>query len=92
MEKNKTLNKWISTDPGTNQWGRMIRPGVYEFKEDIILPDGRKIRKQDEVDLSEYTEEEKQEALSAYGSTDWGDDKDWITAECLFELNNDCLL
>ena len=34
------LNAWACTDPNTNQYGRKIGEGQYEFKQDVRYPDG----------------------------------------------------
>lgn len=83
---------WICTDPNMNQWGRKIKDKVYEFKQDIIYPDGSIVEEEAEIDLNNYTEEEINDHLSAYG---WSieqlkeenslGDAEWLMAECIFE-------
>jgi hypothetical protein len=84
------MNKdWILTDPGTQQYGRFISDGVYEFKE--------KKRDTRVIDISEYSSDAIEDALNAYGYTHIDKPKmlklqtlvtpDWILAECLYELD-----
>jgi len=85
--KENTHNKeeWICTDIDNNQFGRKIKDGVYEFKENGSLG---------QINLSTYTHKEKEEILSSYGYI-FKDGKfidccgdivtDWIIAECIFE-------
>lgn len=86
---------WTQTDPSCNQYGKKISDGVYLFREDRIINPMTKETEpfECEIDLSEYTEVEKKEAFDAFGyqfQSDefFGVDKDWLMAECLFELTN----
>ena len=85
----KTLNKWKVTDPDTNQKGRQISDTKFEFVEDG--------REQDEIDITDYTTEQIESTISSYGytleegdanniHTLYGEDANWIIAECLFEM------
>lgn len=89
-EQAEILSGWICTDPDTDQFGRRIEPGIYEFKETVRLPGGTAYPKQEIVDLSQFTVEEKIEALATFGYTLESvkrelPDPDWILAECIFE-------
>lgn len=91
----ETNNKWIITDPSTNQMGRTIEFGVYEFKEDRII---NPITKETEefksiIDLSDYTEEQKLDAISTFGYQsmnafvlEYEINTEFVLAECLFEF------
>lgn len=88
-------SNWVVTDPSTNQMGRFISSGLYEFKEDNIEP---RI-----IDLTKFKSSTVDKALLAFGYSLrepiafrkeinlWDIYKtqkevDWICAECLFEL------
>jgi hypothetical protein len=82
--------KWVCTD--TNQYGRKLRDGVYEFKEDDVYPDGLVLKRQDVIDLADYTDEEINNHLSAYGwdikqliEENGEEGAKWLMAECIFE-------
>jgi cobalamin biosynthesis Co2+ chelatase CbiK len=95
----KQLEKegWTQTDGSeeTYQIGRKVSDGVYEFKEIRIIQPVTKEAKiyEAEIDLSEYSAQEKVSALESYGYNHNSFDKysefRWITAECLFELSED---
>ena len=86
--------EWKCTDPDVNQWGRQLGEGIYEFYDDDTP--------YTVVKLADYTPEEKEEAINAYGYTLdlnqdkrnnftyikslYPDDWEWIIAECIFEL------
>lgn len=93
----ETNNKWIITDPSTNQMGRTIEFGVYEFKEDrIINPETKETEPfQMTIDLSDYSEEQKLDAISTFGYEsmdafilEYEIYAESVLAECLFELEN----
>lgn len=86
------LGEWIQTDASTNQYGRKLSETVFEFKEDG--------REQERMDITDFTDEEKESAINAFGYTlgpstdrhtniieEYGDNANWIIAECLFELD-----
>lgn len=83
---------WICTDPAVHQWGRKIGKRFYEFKQDIIFPDNTVEEEHLEINLNNFTEEEINDHLSAYG---WSieqlkeenslEDAEWLMAECIFE-------
>lgn len=90
--KTKEINhKWICTDSDTKQYGRCISDRIFEFKQQGVEP--AKIN----VDL--YTQEQIESAINSYGYTQerepkkglqniyelYGDDSEWIIAECIFE-------
>lgn len=88
---------WTQTDPNCNQYGKKISEGIYLFREDrLINPITKETEPFEyEIDLSEYTEAEKEDALDTFGyKTDdditflTGQDLSWIIAECLFELTD----
>ena len=73
-------NKWVVTDPSTDQQGRHVGGLVYEFKE--------RGRDQEEIDLGDYSGEQIQSIMAEYGYAclgAMGDDPLWILAECFFE-------
>lgn len=91
----KTI-KWVTTDSSTNQQGRRISNGVFEFKEDG--------REQQTIDLSKFSQKLIENTIASYGYClgkplplsklmnlyDIGNSKeevDWLCAECLFELD-----
>ncbi len=55
---------WVCTDPDTKQYGRKISKGVYEFREDI---NGNEFKLP--INLAEYSVEELEGCLLAYGYT-----------------------
>jgi hypothetical protein len=78
-------NAWICTDPDCGQYGRQIAKGVFEFQQEGV---------QAEIDLADYTLEEKMHYVKAYGYTlsqlyeeNPKDDADWLVAECIFETD-----
>ena len=83
---------WICTDPDMNQWGRKIKENIYQFKQDMMYPDGTIIEEEGEINLNHYTDEEINNHLSPYGwniqklkeDNTLGDAK-WLMAECIFE-------
>lgn len=91
MERIKET-EWKLTDPDTNQYGRQLNNLEYEFKED-----GKDIRL---INLLDYTSKEIEECINTYGYTMYittnklknvselyGNDANWIIAECLFECD-----
>lgn len=81
--------EWKLTDPNCNQYGRQLRNNVYEFKEDRVInpKTGETETYQSVIDLNDYTEEEMQNILDAYGLNLYETEK-WIIAECLFEMED----
>ena len=85
---------WILTDPDTNQYGKKISNKIFEFKQSDIN-DNYPVT----IDLNDYTYEQIENCINSYGYTifnagmgmlnidkEYGDDADWIIAECLFEM------
>ena len=85
--------KWVVTDPSSNQQGRFISLGIYEFKENAV--------KSRVINLSKFRQNSIERAISGYGyvfrepkqneQSLWDiyttqQEVDWIVAECLFEL------
>jgi len=78
--KDKNDIEWVQTDGSTHQYGRIIREGVYEFKEWIGgCEDGKTIDEmavrdfddagcwlQDTVSLVDYNEQEIESHISSY--------------------------
>ena len=91
--KAKTINKWICTNPSSNQWGRMISENIFEFKKDIKYPDGNINKVGSVIHLRDYTSGQRQNYLYAFGynlddlyrKMD-KDDVNWLVAECIFEM------
>lgn len=86
------MKNWICIDPNMNQYGRKLKNGVFEFKQDMKYPDGVVVKEQGIIYLEEYTEEEINDILSSYS---WSvkqlkeenslEDAEWLMAECIFE-------
>lgn len=91
------VGEWKCTDADTNQWGRHVHNNIlFEFKEDRggeVFEDG--------IDISGFTDAEIESTINAYGYTlyesngnlhnvfdEYGDDANWIIAECLFEMES----
>lgn len=84
--------EWICTDPSMNQYGRLIGDRIYEFKQDMEYPDGSIVKEEEEINLNDFTDDEINNHLSAYG---WSieqlkeeneiEDAEWLMAECIFE-------
>lgn len=80
--------KWICTDPDKNQWGRQVGKREFEFKEDYGFGEVSAL-----IDLDDYTEEEINDHIAAFGYTVEGlkeeyptlESAEWIMAECIFE-------
>ena len=84
---------WICTDPDNEQYGRQISERVFEFREKSR---GLDEYEEDEyvemiIDLDDYSDGQIDNHISAY-YTDlneivnvYGDDANWIIAECIFE-------
>jgi predicted house-cleaning noncanonical NTP pyrophosphatase (MazG superfamily) len=91
MEKINILNKeqdWKLTDPSCNQYGRKLSDKVFEFKEDRIIDP---LSKETElytsvINISDYSQQEIESTLMAFGYDTKDTIEDWIIAECLFEL------
>lgn len=90
----RPIGEWVCTDPNTNQYGRINADGTYDFKEDIKWPDGSVAKKTAAaIDLDDYSHDEKKDALMSFGYSNeslskmCSADEKWITAECIFELN-----
>jgi hypothetical protein len=89
----KNQDNWICTDPYNKQYGRKIADGKYEFRErnrfHKINDEGREI--EITINLSDYSEKEIENHISAYYSSldelkeIYGEDSEWIIAECIFE-------
>lgn len=86
--------KWVCTDLDNQQYGRKINNGHYEFKElNRNTSDYEKLDEwiEGEVVLSNYTDSQIQNHLSAYYDSiqevkdTYGDNWEWIVAECIFE-------
>lgn len=99
-KKQLKADGWICTDADTNQHRKTITEGVlYSFFEDrIINPEtGETERHSADIDLRDYTEEEKEDVLTTYGykyengmitdatGTTWEDPA--LIAECFFEMD-----
>jgi hypothetical protein len=82
--------KWKLTDPDTEQYGRQHSKFMFEFKEKRKEPSA--------IDLSGYTYGEIEDTINSYGYTLYNSEKglenikelygnnaDWIIAECIFE-------
>jgi hypothetical protein len=98
-------NDWTCTDPDNHQYGRKISDGVYQFKEwigggKLDEPVEKTIKEcfdkpenweENTITLSDYTEEEIRNHISAYYDSlealreIYENDSDWIIAECIFE-------
>lgn len=82
----QTKPKWVLTDASTKQKGRMLAPGVYEFKEKRY---GCKVKAT--VVLADYSQERRDYYAEAYYGSLAGlmkdnfEDWEWILAECIFE-------
>lgn len=91
--------QWICTDADNQQYGRQLSGTLFEFKE--LSRDDYSYDKDEfvqfEVDLSKYTDEQKECHINTYGYTltdkprysnifeEYGEQADWIIAECIFE-------
>lgn len=95
----KFSQEWVCTDPDQNQWGRQIGDDMYEFKEDDPFEEDDGVR-QETIVLSHYSDKIKEYCINSFGYSLYetkdgnqnidelyGDQSDWIIAECLFELN-----
>ena len=87
---------WICTDPDTQQYGRRVTDNddLFEFKE---MRDNGLF--QTGIDLGAYTHEQIEDCINTYGYTLqndngksgtniyelYGNEANWIMAECLFE-------
>lgn len=75
--------EWVCTDPDTEQYGRKISDGVFQFKEG----DGD----EETIVLANFSDEEiLSNVLGFYDSVEelreiYGDSSEWIIAECIFE-------
>lgn len=87
--------EWIETDTDSNQWGRKMGDGIYEFKEDRVCNPDTESREtyHSTIFLRNYSEEEKLSAVKSFGYASlevlesiYGDHAEWVLAECLFEL------
>lgn len=91
----RPIGEWVCTDPSTSQYGRINEDGTYDFKESVTWPDGSITQKfAAAIDLNDYSHDEKQDAIRSFGYSDGirrmcHEDREWITAECIFELNED---
>ncbi len=86
------MKKWTLTDPATKQYGRQLSETCFEFKE--------KGMDQRIIDLKNFTEETIEHEIDTFGYTlyeaksgainiveQYGEEANWIIAECLFESN-----
>ncbi len=84
------MSKFICTDPDTNQWGRKLSCNAYEFHQTDV--------ERTVIDLDDYTLEEKEVVIRAYGYTLYstkdgctnivelyGEEWEWVLAEYIFE-------
>jgi hypothetical protein len=67
--------QWTCVDPSSDRYGRHLTETTFEFKEDGT---------QAVIDLTEYSDKQKQDILDAY-SFKLVDTHNWIIAECIFE-------
>lgn len=85
--------EWKCTDWDNEQYGRFISDRIYEFKEKNrgLIEYGEDEFIEIYVNLDNYTEGEIEEYTSSYYDsiesikTIYGEDTDWIIAECIFE-------
>lgn len=89
------MTKWICTDQDTNQWGRKLSDGIYEFKQDNRYPDGTIETVTATIKLGDYTYDQISDHLMSFGYTVGGlitslggEDAEWMMAECIFENEN----
>jgi hypothetical protein len=84
---------WKCTDSDNEQYGRQIDKRIFEFKEKNrgLAEYGEEQFIEIYVNLDNYTEGEIEEYISAYYDSIaeiigiYGEDSDWIIAECIFE-------
>jgi hypothetical protein len=85
--------EWKYTDFDNEQYGRQISKNVYEFKE---RNRGLLDYEEDEfiqmtIDLDDYSSDYVNDCISSYYSgidkvkEIYGEDSDWVIAECIFE-------
>ena len=82
---------WTLTDPDTNQWGRHEGGRQYLFREDCDFDDTGSVSAL--IDLDDYTEDEINDHIAAFGYSVEGlkeehptlESAEWIMAECIFE-------
>src|SRR5574343_204800 len=95
MKNENNSPQWIETDPDSNQFGRYIGDGVYEFKEDRLCdPETQSYETYSSIiDINSYSDEDKLRAAHsfAYNSIQeleeiYGDHAEWVLADSLFEL------
>ena len=60
---------WICTDEDENQWGREIGLGIFEFKQDVHLPNRPKKSYNSVINILDYKAREIEEAINSYGYT-----------------------
>lgn len=86
---------WKCTDPDNQQYGRKLSERKFEFRQPGKV--------QDIIDLDDYTKEEIEDCINSYGYTSgmttkpgelnifdhYGEDANWIMAECLYEQDAD---
>lgn len=99
--KKKTYNSnWVLTDSDTQQYGRQINDKLFEFKESRSTggPEDPTEVYQAGIDLGGFTNKEVEDVINSYGYTmhkghktlsnvfaRYGDQANWIIAECMFE-------
>ncbi len=88
----KNYDKWVCTDSDTQQYGRQINETTFQFKE--------KGKDKSIVDIKKYSNEQIENIINSYGYTLepnhrtnnnqnihvlYGEEANWIIAECIFE-------
>lgn len=81
---------WRCTDSSQGQFGRQVEKFQYEFKDDATEPVI--------VDITEYNKQQTERIINSYGYTlhasvdscvniqdEYGEEANWIIAECIFE-------
>jgi len=82
MPSIEVMYPWVCTDASNDQWGRFFGNGVYEFREGNFS---------ERIDIKEFSEKEMNyEVEGYYNSLEelkeiYGDEWEWIVAECIFE-------
>ncbi len=87
------ITEWVCTDPDREQYGRKIKNGVYEFKEQDTSLDEAYPREFIEltINLNQHSDKQIENHISAYYDSIeeieniYGTDAEWIIAECIFE-------
>ena len=87
------FKEWTCTDLDNEQYGRKVSEGVYEFKEKNRMQEYNDDDDFIEITIviANYTAEQIANFISAYYDsveqlqTIYGDESEWIIAECIFE-------